>query len=156
MKLDLYIARRYLVAKKSLGIIHVISTISAIGMAIGTAALILILSVYNGFDRVIRDNLSDLDPDILISPARGKFFVPEGPAFEALLDDARIADVCADMAAELGAQICSVVEEEVFLGYGGRQELARAKGVDEVYEQESRLASHVVDGTFSLHAGELP
>ncbi len=144
MRLDLYIARRYLVAKKSLGIIHVISTISAIGMAIGTAALILILSVYNGFDRVIRDNLSDLDPDILISPARGKFFVPEGPAFEALLDDARIA------------QICSVVEEEVFLGYGGRQELARAKGVDEVYEQESRLASHVVDGTFSLHAGELP
>ena len=144
MRLDLYIARRYLVAKKSLGIIHVISTISAIGMAIGTAALILILSVYNGFDRVIRDNLSDLDPDILVSPARGKFFVPEGPAFEALLDDARIA------------QICSVVEEEIFISYGGRQELARAKGVDEVYEQESRLASHVVDGTFSLHEGELP
>ena len=108
MRLDLYIARRYLVAKKSLGIIHVISTISAIGMAIGTAALILILSVYNGFDRVIRDNLSDLDPDIRISPAQGKFFVPEGPAFDALLDDSRIA------------QICSVVEEEVFVGYGGR------------------------------------
>ena len=144
MRLDLYIARRYLVAKKSLGIIHVISTISAIGMAIGTAALILILSVYNGFDRVIRDNLSDLDPDIRISPAQGKFFVPEGPAFDALLDDSRIA------------QICSVVEEEVFVGYGGRQELARAKGVDEVYEQESRLAAHVVDGTFALHAGELP
>ena len=53
MKPDLYIARRYLVARKSLGVIHVISTISAVGMAIGSAALILILSVYNGFDRII-------------------------------------------------------------------------------------------------------
>ena len=91
MKLPLKIAFRYLFAKKSHNVINIISAISAIGMAIGTAALILILSVYNGFDRVIRDNLSDLDPDILVSPARGKFFVPEGPAFEALLDDARIA-----------------------------------------------------------------
>ena len=47
MKPDLYIARRYLVAKKSLGVIHVISTISAVGMVIGTAALILILSIYD-------------------------------------------------------------------------------------------------------------
>ena len=124
--------------------IHVISTISAVGMAIGTAALILILSVYNGFDRIITDGLSDLDPDILISPARGKYFVPEGPAFEALRDDARIA------------RISSVLEEEVFIGYDGRQGLARAKGVDAVYEQESRLAEHCVEGEFSLHAGGLP
>ena len=118
--------------------------ISAIGMAIGTAALILILSIYNGFDRVIRDNISDLAPDVLVTAAHGKYFVPEGPAFDALLDDPRIT------------QVSSVLEEEVFLSYDGRQELAQAKGVDAVYEEETRLADHVVEGAFALHAGELP
>ncbi len=131
-------------ARKSLGVIHVISTISAVGMAIGTAALILILSVYNGFDRIIRENISDLAPDILITATQGKYFVPEGPAFKALLEDTRIK------------QISSVLEEEVLLSYDGRQELARAKGVDAVYEEESRLAEHVVEGSFSLHDGDIP
>lgn len=144
MRPDLYIARRYLVARKSLGVIHAISTLSAIGMAVGTAALILILSVYNGFDRVIEQSLSDLSPDVLVTPASGKFFVPAGPAFDALMEDPRVE------------QICSVVEEQVFVSYGGRQQLARAKGVDAVYEAESRLAEHVVEGTFSLHDGSLP
>lgn len=144
MRPELYIARRYLVARKSLGVIHAISTLSAIGMAVGTAALILILSVYNGFDRVIEESLSDLSPDVLVTPATGKFFVPSGPAFDALLDDSRVE------------QICSVVEEQVFIAYGGRQQLARAKGVDAVYEAESRLADHVVEGAFALHDGSLP
>ena len=144
MKPDLYIARRYLVARKSLGVIHAISLLSAIGMAVGTAALILILSVYNGFDDVIKQNLSDLAPDVLVTPAHGKFFVPEGPAFEALKEDPRIA------------RVCSVVEEQVFAAYGGRQELALAKGVDAVYEAGSQLSGHVVEGQFSLHDGDLP
>ena len=144
MKPDLYIAHRYLVARKSLGVIHVISTISAVGMAIGTAALILILSVFNGFDGIIRDNLSDLDPDVLVTAARGKYFVPEGPAFDALLVDPHIV------------RISSVLQEEVLLRYADRQELAKAKGVDAVYEEESRLGAHTVDGSFSLHDGDLP
>ena len=144
MQPDLYIARRYLVARKSLGVIHAISLLSAIGMAVGTAALILILSVYNGFDDVIKQNLSDLAPDVLVTPAHGKFFVPEGPAFEALKEDPRIA------------RVCSVVEEQVFAAYGGRQELALAKGVDAVYEAGSQLSGHVVEGKFSLHDGDLP
>ena len=144
MRPDLYIARRYLVAKKSLGVIHAISVLSAIGMAVGTAALILILSVYNGFDHIIKESLSDLAPDVLVTPVSGKYFVPSGPAFDALLDDSRVA------------QVCSVLEEEVFVSYGGRQQLARAKGVDAVYEEESQLASHVVEGEFSLHDGDLP
>ena len=144
MRTDLYIARRYLVAKKSLGVIHVISVISAVGIAVGTAALILILSVYNGFNRIIEDNLGDLTPDVLVTPTQGKYFIPEGPAFDALLDDARIT------------RICSIVEEEVLLAYEGRQELARAKGVDEVYETESNLGQHTVDGSFDLHKSGVP
>ena len=144
MKPDLYIARRYLVARKSLGVIHAISVISAIGMAVGTAALIIILSVYNGFDKIIKQSLSDLAPDVLVTPAQGKYFVPEGPAFEALLADARVA------------QAYSVVEEQVFATYAGRQELARAKGVDTAYEADSRLADYVVEGKFALHDGDVP
>ena len=143
MKPDLYIARRYLVARKSLGVIHAISMLSAIGMAVGTAALILILSVYNGFDSVIEQSLSDLAPDVLVTPAQGKFFVPEGPAFDALLGDPRVV------------QASGVVEEDVFAAYGGRQELCRAKGVDEAYEAGSRLSQHVVEGVFALHDGDV-
>ena len=62
MRLPLFIARRYLFARKSHNVINVISAISAAGMAIGTAALILILSVYNGFDSLLKQNLGDLDP----------------------------------------------------------------------------------------------
>lgn len=143
MKPDLYIARRYLFARKSLGVIHTISAISAIGMAVGTAALILILSVFNGFDRVIEDNLSDLAPDVLVTAAHGKYFVPSGPAFDALADDPEIV------------LICSVLEEQVFVAYAGREGLARAKGVDETYENESNLTEHSVEGVFSLHRGDV-
>ena len=143
MKPDLYIARRYLFARKSLGVIHTISAISAIGMAVGTAALILILSVFNGFNRVIQENISDLAPDVLVTATHGKYFVPEGPAFDALADDPGIV------------RICSVLEEQVFVSYAGREGLARAKGVDGTYERESALAEHVLEGEFSLHRGDV-
>ena len=131
-------------AKKSLGIIHVISTISAVGIAIGTAALILILSVYNGFDRIIEQSISDLDPDLLVTPVHGKYFIPEGPAFETLLAEPRVL-------ASAG-----VLQEEVFVAYGGRQELALAKGVPDTYESISGLAGHVIEGEFSLEDGDPP
>ena len=69
MDTALFIALRYLFAKKSHNVINVISAISAAGMAIGTAALILILSVCNGFNSVIESNLSDLDPDLRVQLA---------------------------------------------------------------------------------------
>ena len=82
MRLPFFIARRYLFARKSHNVINVISAISAIGMAIGTAALIIILSVYNGFDGLVRSSFDDLDPDVLVSPSKGKVFVAEGEAFD--------------------------------------------------------------------------
>ena len=81
MKIEPYIALRYLFAEKSHNVINIISAISAIGMAVGTAALIIILSVYNGFDSLISASLSDTDPDILVLPSRGKFFTPDSATF---------------------------------------------------------------------------
>ena len=144
MNLPLYIAKRYLFARKSHNVINIISAISAIGMAVGTAALILILSIYNGFDGIIRDNLSDLDPDVLITAAEGKSFVPEGPQWDALLERGEVAS------------ICSVIEDNVFLRYGDRQGIARAKGVDKAFEEVTSISEHIIDGEFRLHDGEAP
>ena len=82
MHLPLFIARRYLFAKKSHNVINIISAISAIGMAVGTAALIVILSVYNGFDELVRDSLSHVEPDLLVVPDSGKVFLPEAATLD--------------------------------------------------------------------------
>lgn len=144
MNTAFYIAVRYLFARKSHNVINVISAISAAGMAIGTAALILILSVYNGFDRIIESNLSDLDPDILVTAADGRRFVPDETLLEALGQDERVTG------------ISLVLEEHVLLSYAGRQGLALAKGVDSSYEEHSPLAGHITAGEFSLHFGDVP
>ena len=143
MHLPLRIALRYLFSRKSHNVINIISGISMAGMAIGTAALVIILSVYNGFNDIVEASLSDVDPDLLVTPATGKSFIPEGPAFDRLYNDDRILSMSC------------IVEEEVFISYDGRQSLAKAKGVDAVYEEESMLRRHMTDGDFTLHFGEV-
>lgn len=115
MKLPLYIAKRYLFAKKSHNVINIISAISATGMAIGTAALIIILSVYNGFDNIIRQNLSESDPDYLILPSEGKTFNGSDLPISALAETFSIS---------------GIIEENVFITYGGNQGFAKARGVE--------------------------
>ena len=128
MRLPLYIAGRYLFAKKSHNVINIISAISAAGMAIGTAALILILSVFNGFNGIIESNLASVKADLRIVPAEGKTFVPEGQAFDWLYD------------APQAGSLSSVISDKVFISYEGKQSVVNAKGVDEVYEEEMGLA----------------
>lgn len=127
MRLPLYIAGRYLFARKSHNVINIISAISAAGMALGTAALILVLSVFNGFNSIIEQNLSSVEADLRIVPAEGKVFVPEGPAFDWLYD-----------APEAGS-ISSVISDKIFISYEGRQSVVNAKGVDDVYAEETGL-----------------
>lgn len=144
MNLPLFIAGRYLFARKSHNVINIISAISVIGMAIGTAALIIILSVYNGFDGIIRDSLNDLDPDYLITPAKGKVFVPQGEAYDWAYESPYVYNMS------------GVLQENVFVNYDNHQGVARAKGVDSVFEEESGVASHVRQGEFKLHNGSQP
>lgn len=144
MNLPFFIARRYLFAKKSHNVINIISAISAIGMAVGTAALIIVLSVYNGFDQILRSSLSDLDPDFLITPAKGKVFIPEGEAFDWAYES------------PLVYTMSSVLQENIFVNYDNRQGVAKAMGVDEVFEDESGIANHIRNGEFRLHNGEMP
>ena len=144
MRLAPFIAGRYLFAKKSHNVINIISAISAIGMAIGTAALIIILSVYNGFDSLIRSMMSMVEPDLLITPSTGKVFIPEGETYDWIYDQPSVKSMCC------------VLQEQVFINYDGKQGLAKAKGVDWVYEDESSLKDYITDGEFKLHKGDIP
>lgn len=143
MSLPLLFARRYLFSRSSHSVINIISGICVAGMAIGTAALIIILSVFNGFNRLVSDSLSEVAPDILVSPAKGKVFVPKGEAFEWAYENDDVLNMS------------EVLEEQVFISYDGKQALAKAKGVDNVYEEESPLKNHIKDGEFILRFGDL-
>ena len=139
-----FIARRYLFAKKSHNVINIISAISAIGMAVGTAALIIILSIYNGFDSLIKSMMGNIEPDLLITPAEGKSFIPEGDTYDWIYDQSSVLNMC------------SVIEEQVFISYDGQQGLAYVKGVDWIYEGESPIREHIIEGDFTLHRGDVP
>lgn len=143
MNLPLFIARRYLFARKSHNVINIISAISSAGMAVGTAALIIILSVYNGFDALVKSMLSTTVADYVIVPSQGKFFVPDGPVYDWMYDDARIGSVC------------TVLQDNAFVSYDGRQGTSLVKGVDEIYEEETPLADgSFCNGEFRLRLGE--
>ena len=144
MNLPFFIAKRYLFAHKSHNVINIISAISAIGMAIGTAALIIILSIYNGFDSLVRGMMSSIEPDLLIVPSEGKVFTPDSLAFSEIYGISEIES------------ICTVLEEQVFIDYDGEQGLAKAKGVDSIYEEETPLGQYILDGSLSLHRGDIP
>ena len=144
MRLAPFIAGRYLFAKKSHNVINIISAISAIGMAVGTAALIIILSVYNGFDSLVRSLMSNVEPDLMITPAAGKTFVPKGDTYDWIYDQPAVKSM-----------YC-VLQEQVFINYDGKQSLAKAKGVDWIYEEESPIRSHIKEGEFKLHKGDIP
>ena len=144
MRLAPFIAKRYLFAKKSHNVINIISAISAIGMAVGTAALIIILSVYNGFDSLIRTMMSNVEPDLLITPATGKTFIPESDVYDWIYEQDCVENMC------------SILQEQVFISYDGQQGLAQVKGVDWIYEGESPIRDHVREGDFTLHRGDVP
>ena len=142
MKLSRFIARRYLFARKSHNVINIISIISAAGIAVGCAALVIILSVYNGFDAVVRDLNDAATADVLVTPARGKVFVQDD-RFDVLQGDPRVKAVC------------GVLEESVFVQYGDRNKVVVARGVDSLYEQVTALRDHLVEGEFALTFGDL-
>ena len=144
MRLAPFIAGRYLFAKKSHNVINIISAISAIGMAIGTAALIIIMSVYNGFDSLIKSMMGNVEPDLMITPATGKVFVPEGEVYDWIYDQEAVVNMTC------------VLQEQVFISYDGKQGLAKARGVDWIYEEETPLREHLVEGEFRLHKGDIP
>ena len=99
--LPLRFAFRYLFARKSYNVINLISGIGVAGMAVGTAALITVLSVFNGFNALVSDSLAQAGATLVVRPAGGKVFIPEGPAFDWLSQHASsVSQVLEEQAAE--------------------------------------------------------
>jgi len=142
MDISGFIARRYLFAKKSHNVINIISMISAAGIAIGCGALIIILSIYNGFDNIVRSLCNTYTPDLIVTPAQGKTFGADS-AFYAQFDKSGISAVS------------GVLEENVYLKYEEQQCVAVAKGVDSIYQEVTELNQHMVQGRFELRYGSL-
>ena len=138
MNLPGFIARRYLFARKSHNVINIVSGISAAGIATGCAALIIILSIYNGFDSIIRSLSDSHTPDLLVQSADGRRFNPEAEPVAALRTEDGVRT------------LCGTLEEKVYLRYGERQCVATAKGVDTEYQQVTGLQDYVTEGTFTL------
>ncbi len=75
MLFPFYIAKRYLIAKKSHNIINIISIISVIGVMVGTGALIIVLSVFNGFEGLVLGLFNSFNPDLKVEAIQGKSFM---------------------------------------------------------------------------------
>lgn len=144
MNFPFYIARRYIFAKKSHNVINIISTISVIGMATGVTALVVVLSVFNGFDKLIRNMFSTFDSDLRIELVEGKTFVD---TLESLNNVRKHPSV---------AVFSEILQENALFKYGNRQHIGVIKGVSRNYPDQTGIDSMLVDGEFLLWRGSQP
>lgn len=137
-------AWRYFKAKKSTNAINVISWISIVAITIGTAALILVLSVFNGFEGLVKSLYSSFYPDIRIGPATGKVLTLTPEQVQRL------------RAVPGVLHLSLVAEEKALLQNGDYQSMIYLKGVDKEYTQVTGIAGHVIKGSFQTGTAEDP
>lgn len=136
--LALQIAARYLLAKKSHNAINAITVVASCGVAIITAALICILSVFNGFEDLVGKLTSQLDPELKVIATQGKTFHETDELRQILSNDPDIEKTSATL------------QETVLIINGGRQIPAQMKGVDSLYRQVTHIDSILWNGQFLL------
>ncbi|MDR1631458.1 MAG: ABC transporter permease [Dysgonamonadaceae bacterium] len=134
MNFPFYIAKRYLFSKKSHNAINIISIVAVCGVAIATMATVCSMSVLNGFRGLVTDMFSSFDPELKITPVRGKVFNPDTVIF---------GEVYALPAIDL---ITESLEDNVMINYRGRQGLAILKGVGDNFVSQTNFASTLIDG----------
>ena len=137
------ISRRYLLGKKSFQAINVITGISTVGIAIGAGALLLILSVFNGFEDLLRSLYNSIYTDLKVYPIEGKYFAPDSASVDAIKAWPEIKAVSLTL------------EETALLDYAGSQDICTLKGVDENFRAVADIDSVMLDGVFQLRHGDL-
>lgn len=136
-----YIAKRYLKTKKSHHAINIISGVAVCGVAIATAALVCILSVFNGFQDMIADLFTAFDPELKVVPKEGKFMDADCKELNELRDNANIA------------VYSEVLQDNALMMVNNRQVMATIKGVDDNFEQLIDFDRiKFGDGVYELHA----
>ncbi|MCX6273281.1 MAG: FtsX-like permease family protein [Bacteroidetes bacterium] len=136
MWFPLFIARRYLLARKSHNIINLVSGISMTGVAIGTMALIIVLSVFNGFESLVTRLFNSFNPDFVITANTGKGFSANTLFIDSI---AAIPGV---------SSVSPVLEEKALIKYRTKQNIVTLKGVEANYGRVSGLDTMLVDGSF--------
>ena len=144
MNFPFFIARRYLFSKKSTHVINVISSISVIGVAVATMALVIVLSVFNGFHDLVASLFTSFDPQLKVVPVEGK----TAPADDPILTKIRLLPQV-DVATE-------TVEDQALAIYNDHQAMVKIKGVDDNFAELSHITDILYgDGSFSSHAANL-
>jgi len=135
MNFPFFIAKRYFSTKNNSNFVHIISWVSLFGVAIGTTALILVLSVFNGFEQLVLSMYNSFDPHLKISSAEGKTFNPE--SIKTLISVNNEIAVSA-----------FVLEEKVLLKYQEKEFIATVKGVSANYSQLANFDSLIIEGNY--------
>ena len=144
MNFPFYIARRYLFSKKSTHAINVISGLSVVGVAVATMALVVTLSVFNGFHDLVASFFTQMDPQLKITPVKGKTAPADDPILTKIrhLPEVEVATEC--------------LEEQALAVYGDRQQMVIVKGVEDNFNQLTHIQEILEgDGDFELHAADL-
>ena len=144
MNFPFYIARRYLFSKKSTHAINVISAISVVGVAVATMALVVTLSVFNGFHDLVASFFTQMDPQLKVTPMKGKTAPADDPILTKIrqLPEVEVATEC--------------LEDQALIMYGDRQMMVKVKGVEDNFDKLTHIREILEgDGTFELHAADI-
>ncbi|MBO6187573.1 MAG: ABC transporter permease [Prevotella sp.] len=144
MNFPFYIARRYLFSKKSTHAINIISAISAVGVAVATMALVVTLSVFNGFHDMVASFFTQLDPQLKVTPVKGKTAPSDDPVLMQIrqLPQVAVATEC--------------LEDQALAVYGDQQLMVKVKGVDDNFDQLTHIREILEGpGSFELHAADM-
>ena len=144
MNFPFYIARRYLFSKKSTHAINIISAISVIGVAVTTMALVVTLSVFNGFHDMVASFFTQMDPQIKITPTKGKTAPADDPILTEIrhLPEVEVATEC--------------LEDQALAVYGDRQLMVKIKGVEDNFDSLTHIREILLgDGNYELHAADM-
>ena len=144
MNFPLFIAKRYILSKKSTNAINIISAISVVGVTVATMALVVVLSVFNGFHDMVATLFTTFDPQLKVVPAKGKTIIADDPTITQIkaLADIEVATEC--------------VEEMAMAVYNGKIMIITLKGVEDNYAQLTNIEEILYgNNDFCLHAGVL-
>ena len=144
MNFPFYIARRYLFSKKSTHAINVISGISVVGVAVATMALVVTLSVFNGFHDLVASFFTQMDPQLKVVPVKGKSAPADDPILTKIrqLPEVEVATEC--------------LEDQALAVYEDRQMMVKIKGVEDNFDKLTHIREILEgDGTFELHAADM-
>ncbi|OIR06904.1 lipoprotein-releasing system transmembrane protein LolE [mine drainage metagenome] len=137
-------AWRYFKSKKTTNAVNIIAWISVVAIAVGTAALIIVLSVFNGFEGLVKGLYVDFYADIRIAPASGKVLQLTQEQIDRIKKTNGVT------------QISLVAEEKAVLVNGDYQSIVFVKGVDENFTATNNITHHIVEGKYDLGTADAP